>query len=83
LLIAATRSGPLFVVGLGKFFPFYITSNEVRCSEDMADQFHLFRLFDFDRSPRVYILTGSLKENCRLVPTQYRATIRRISRSPG
>jgi hypothetical protein len=61
--------------GLGKFFPFYVTSNEVRCSEDMADQFHLFRVFDFGRTPRVYILTGSLKANCRLEPTQYRATI--------
>jgi hypothetical protein len=61
--------------GLGKFFPFYVTGNEVRCSEDMADQFHLFRVFDFGRTPRVYILTGSLKENCRLEPTQYRATI--------
>ena len=61
--------------GLGKFFPFYVTSNEVRCSEDMADKFHLFRVFDFGRTPRVYILTGSLKANCRLEPTQYRATI--------
>lgn len=61
--------------GLGKFFPFYVTGNEVRCSEDMAEQFHLFRVFDFGRMPRVYILTGSLKENCRLEPTQYRATI--------
>ena len=61
--------------GLGKFFPFYVTGNEVRCSEDMAEQFHLFRVFDFGRTPRVYILTGSLKVNCRLEPTQYRATI--------
>ena len=61
--------------GLGKFFPFYVTGNEVRCSEDMADQFHLFRVFDFGRTPRVYILTGSLRDNCRLEPTQYRATI--------
>jgi hypothetical protein len=61
--------------GLGKFFPFYVTSNEVRCSEDMAAHFHLFRVFDFGREPRIYILTGSLKANCRLEPTQFRATI--------
>jgi hypothetical protein len=61
--------------GLGKFFPFYVTNNEVRCSEDVGDQFHLFRVFDFGCTPRVYILTGSLKANCRLEPTQYRATI--------
>jgi len=61
--------------GLGKFFPFYVTSNEVRCSEDVAEKFHLFRVFDFGRTPRVYILTGSLMANCRLEPMQYRATI--------
>jgi hypothetical protein len=61
--------------GLGKFFPFYVTGTEVRCSEDTADQFHLFRVFDFGRAPRVYILTGSLRSACRLEPTQYRATI--------
>jgi hypothetical protein len=46
--------------GLGKFFPFYISINEVRCSEDMAGQFHLFRVFNFARSPRVFILTGEV-----------------------
>jgi len=61
--------------GQGKFFPFYVTSNEVRCSEDMTDKFHLFRVFDFGRMPRAYILTGSLREKCQLEPTQYRATI--------
>jgi hypothetical protein len=61
--------------GQGKFFPFYVTANEVRCSEDMAEQFHLFRVFDFGRTPRAYVLPGSLKEKCRLEPTQYRATI--------
>ena len=61
--------------GLGKFFPFYVTGDEVRCSEDVADQFHLFRVFAFGRTPRVYILTGPLGANFRLEPTQYRATI--------
>jgi hypothetical protein len=61
--------------GLGKFFPFYVTANEVRCSEDMADQFQLFRVFDFAKGPRVYILTGSLKDTCTLEPTLFLATI--------
>ena len=61
--------------GLGKFFPFYVTANEVRCSEDMADQFQLFRVFDFTKGPRVYILTGSLRAACRLEPTLFLATI--------
>src|SRR5262249_40879421 len=61
--------------GLGKFFPFYVTGNEVRCSEDIPHQYHLFRVFNFGREPRLYILHGSLKELCQLDPVLYRAVI--------
>lgn len=61
--------------GLGKFFPFYVTSNEVRCSADIPQQYQLFRVFDFGRSPRLYILHGSLRELCQLEPVLYRAVI--------
>jgi hypothetical protein len=61
--------------GLGKFFPFYVILNEVRCSEDMTEKFHLFRVFDFARSPRVYILSGSLRSTLHLDLTLFRATI--------
>jgi len=61
--------------GLGKFFPFYVTSNEVRCSEDIPQQYQLFRVFDFGRSPRIYILHGSLRELCQLDQVLYRAVI--------
>jgi hypothetical protein len=59
--------------GLGKFFPFYVTANEVRCSEDIPQHFHLFRVFDFGRAPRLYILHGSLRELCQLEPILFRA----------
>lgn len=61
--------------GLGKFFPFYVTNNELRCSEDIPSQFHLFRVFDFGRDPRLYILSGSLREKCQLDPVLFRANI--------
>jgi hypothetical protein len=61
--------------GLGKFFPFYVTSNEVRCSEDIPQEYHLFRVFDFGREPRLYILHGSLRQLCQLDPVLYRAVI--------
>jgi hypothetical protein len=61
--------------GLGKYFPFYVTNNEVRCSEDIPQQYQLFRVFDFGRSPRLYILHGSLRELCQLEPVLYRAVI--------
>jgi hypothetical protein len=61
--------------GLGKFFPFYVTSNEVRCSEDVPQRYHLFRVFDFGREPRLYILHGSLRTLCQLEPVLFRAVI--------
>jgi hypothetical protein len=61
--------------GLGMFFPFYVTATEVRCSEDVGERFHLFRVFDFARAPRASILTGSLRERCRREPTLFRATL--------
>jgi len=60
---------------LGKFFPFYVTGNEVRCSEDIPQQYHLFRVFDFGREPRLYILHGSLRELCQLEPVLFRAAV--------
>jgi uncharacterized protein DUF3883 len=61
--------------GLGKYFPFYVTANEVRCSEDVPLQYQLFRVFEFGRSPRLYILHGSLRQLCQLEPVLYRAVI--------
>lgn len=61
--------------GLGKFFPFYVTGKEVRCSESVPQQYHLFRVFDFGREPRLYILHGSLRVLCQLEPMLYRAVI--------
>ena len=61
--------------GLGKFFPFYVTANEVRCSDDIPDQFHLFRVFNLGREQQIYILNGSLKILCQLEPILFRAVI--------
>ncbi len=60
---------------LGKFFPFYVTANEVRCSGDIPDQYHLFRVFNMGREPQIYILHGSLKILCQLEPVLFRAVI--------
>ena len=61
--------------GLGKYFPFIVTDNELRCSEDLTGRFDLYRVFDFSRKPRVYVLTGALSKTCQLQPVQYRATV--------
>lgn len=45
---------------LGKYFPFFVSANEVRCSEAMTQQYHLYRLFRFIHQPRLYVLHGAL-----------------------
>ncbi len=61
--------------GLGRYFPFDVPATEVRCSEDVGERFHLFRVFDFGRSPWAYVLPGPLSAICRLEPTLFKATI--------
>ncbi len=58
--------------GLGKFFPFNVTNNELNCSEDIPQQYHLFRVLDFGREPRLYTLHGWLRELCQFDPVLYR-----------
>jgi len=60
---------------LGKEFPFYVTANEVRCSEGVGDQFHLYRVFDFSRVARFFSLQGPLPQTCRLEPVQFIARL--------
>ena len=59
--------------GLAKAFPFVVTANEVACSAALRNEFHLYRLVRFSRTPGLYVLTGTLSDTCRLAPTQYRA----------
>jgi hypothetical protein len=56
------------------YFPFIVTENERRCSEDVGDRFQLYRVFDFSRRPRLYVLPGALSKSCQLEPMQYRAS---------
>jgi hypothetical protein len=74
-LDASDRLIEVKATGLGKYFPFYVTANEVRCSEYHADTYHLYRVFRFSRSPGVYVLSGALSKTCHLEAIQYRASI--------
>jgi hypothetical protein len=61
--------------GLGKYFPFNVTVNELRCSHARPDEFHLYRVFNFGPDARLYMLPGELSKSCHLDPTQYRAFV--------
>ncbi len=58
----------------GKQTPFFVSRNELEFSDVARDQYHLYRLFEFRRQPRMFDLVGSVRGNCRLDPVTYRAS---------
>ena len=71
----STRLIEVKTTGLGKYFPFNVTVNEVRCSQARPVEFHLYRVFNFGPDARLYMLAGELSKSCHLDPTQYRAFV--------
>jgi hypothetical protein len=59
----------------GKETPFYVTRNEVRVSRDHDRAYHLYRLFRFERGPRLFMVTGALDRSCVLDPMEYEARV--------
>jgi hypothetical protein len=55
--------------------PFYLSRNELSFSTEEAAKFHLYRLFNFRKQPRMFTLKGALDANCRLDPVSYRAEV--------
>lgn len=60
----------------GERTPFFASKNEVNVSVAREREYHLYRLFNFTKQPKLFILPGSLRESCILDPTQYSATVR-------
>lgn len=58
----------------GERTPFFVSANELRFARSEADRFHLYRLFDFRGSPRMFDLIGPIEHSCALDPTTYRAS---------
>ena len=46
--------------------PFFVTRNEVAKSEAKAQQYQLYRLFEFKVAPRLYVLPGAIGSSCAL-----------------
>jgi hypothetical protein len=61
--------------GLGKHFPFYVSANELRVSQQRPRDYHLYRVFNFASAPRMYPLTGALDQVCRLEPQSFVARV--------
>lgn len=59
----------------GQYTPFFVTQNELRVSQENAEQFCLYRVFEFRRTPRLYNLRGSLSLNFALTPNSFVANV--------
>lgn len=57
----------------GAMTPFFASKNEVETSDERAAEYHVYRLFDFGRSTRLFMLQGSIHRTCELEPVQFRA----------
>lgn len=59
----------------GEATPFYVTRNELARSKRDADQFHVYRVFDFRKQPRIFDLPGAISSHCELDAVSYIARL--------
>jgi hypothetical protein len=57
----------------GKYQPFLISENEVEFSKARAGEFALYRVFEFRKMPRLFVLEGNLGTQVNLSPQLYKA----------
>jgi hypothetical protein len=57
----------------GAMTPFFASRAEVDVSVELERQYQLYRLFHFNKGPKLFTLPGSLRESCRLEPFTYAA----------
>lgn len=63
----------------GSLTPFIVTRNELEFSKEVEDAFCLYRLFDFSKSPQLYILRGDIQQHVNLEPVDYRARLKALA----
>jgi len=59
--------------GFGSLTPFFASRKEVDVSEARDDEYKLYRLFDFRKHPRLFMLNGALGDTCFLEPSLFTA----------
>jgi hypothetical protein len=59
----------------GKYTPFFLSRNELRTSDAYTSQYALYRLFQFRKKPKLFILSGSVRNNCSLDPVLFEAVV--------
>ena len=77
---AVTRFIEVKTTNGGSLTPFIISQNELEFSEEAEDAFCLYRVFQFSKSPQLFIVRGDLKHVLHLEALDYRARLKSISR---
>ena len=54
--------------------PFFASASEIRFAQKNADNFALYRLFEFRKTPRCYKLRGVIQDHCFLDPFSFRCS---------
>jgi hypothetical protein len=57
----------------GKYQPFFVTDNELAFSKK-EENYSLFRVYDFPKTPRFFRLPGPIESNVKLTPELFKAT---------
>lgn len=57
---------------LGKETPFYFSTNEYQFSKKTLENYHLYRLYNFSESPKIFFLNGDFDSFCQKQITQYK-----------
>jgi hypothetical protein len=57
---------------LAKETPIYLSKNEVGFASKMKKDFYLYRVFDFEKRPRLFIKNGTYESFCKVIPQTYK-----------
>lgn len=58
----------------GALTPFFASRNEVKVSATRERDYHLYRMFGFQKRPKLFVLGGSISATCHLDPVIFSAT---------
>ncbi|MCX6236988.1 MAG: DUF3883 domain-containing protein [Bacteroidia bacterium] len=57
---------------LGKDTPIFFSNNELQYSITNSDNFHLYRIFNFEKDTKMFFKNGALNKICNSVPIAYK-----------
>ena len=57
---------------LSKETPIYLSRNEILFAAKQPDNFFLYRVFNFDKKPKLFIKNGEYENFCKLIPQSYK-----------